>query len=119
MVEYVLANYDSGVSLGEAAQLAGMSESGFSRKFQKATGNRFVDFVNRVRIGRACVLLAETDRQISAICYEVGFNNVANFNRHFSRLKQSTPGEYRRAMHQNRPDHGLRPWPGNSIRCSS
>ena len=101
VIEYVIENYASGVSLGEAASIAGMSESGFSRKFQKATGNKFVEFVNRVRVGRACVMLAETDQQISAICYEVGFNNVANFNRHFSRLKQCTPGEYRRTMHQN------------------
>ncbi len=104
VVEYVIENYDRGVSLRDAAEIAGMSESSFSRKFQKATGNRFVDFVNRVRIGRACVLLAETDQQISTICYEVGFNNVANFNRQFSRLKQCTPGKYRRQMHLNQAE---------------
>jgi AraC-like DNA-binding protein len=40
----------------------GMSESRFSRFFRRATGNTFTDFVNRVRINRACQLLMETDR---------------------------------------------------------
>ena len=74
-----------------------MSGSAFSRKFREATGNKFVDFVNRVRIGRACVLLSETNDRISSICYAVGFNNVANFNRRFAKLKGRTPGEYRNA----------------------
>ncbi len=68
-----------------------MSESRFSRFFRRATGNTFTDFVNRVRINRACQLLMETDRYITHICYEVGFNNVANFNRRFLEIKGMTP----------------------------
>lgn len=78
-----------------AAEL-GMSESRFSRFFRKATGNTFTDFVNRVRISRACQLLMDTDQQITHICYEVGFNNVANFNRRFLEIKGMTPTEFRR-----------------------
>jgi AraC-like DNA-binding protein len=78
-----------------AAEL-GMSESRFSRFFRKATGNTFTDFVNRVRISRACQLLMDTDQQITLICYEVGFNNVANFNRRFLEAKGMTPSEFRR-----------------------
>jgi AraC-like DNA-binding protein len=80
---------------GVAAEL-GMSESRFSRFFRRATGNNFTDFVNRVRINRACQLLMETERQITHICYEVGFNNVANFNRRFLEIKGMTPSEFRR-----------------------
>ena len=78
-----------------AAEL-GMSESRFSRFFRKATGNTFTDFVNRVRISRACQLLMDTDQQITHICYEVGFNNVANFNRRFLQAKGMTPSEFRK-----------------------
>ena len=73
-----------------------MSESRFSRFFRRATGNTFTDFVNRVRVNRACQLLMETDRQVTHICYEVGFNNVANFNRRFLEIKGMTPSEFRR-----------------------
>ena len=78
-----------------AAEL-GMSESRFSRFFRKATGNTFTDFVNRVRVSRACQLLMDTDQQVTHICYEVGFNNVANFNRRFLEIKGMTPTEFRR-----------------------
>ena len=78
-----------------AAEL-GMSESRFSRFFRRATGNTFTDFVNRVRINRACQLLMETDRPVTHICYEVGFNNVANFNRRFLEIKGMMPSEFRR-----------------------
>jgi AraC-like DNA-binding protein len=83
-------------SAAEFAQQLSMSESRFSRFFRKATGNTFTDFVNRVRISRACQLLMETDLQITHICYEVGFNNIANFNRRFLETKGMTPSEFRK-----------------------
>lgn len=73
----------------------GMSESHFSRFFRRATGNTFTAFVHRVRINRACQLLMESDRFVSRICYEVGFNNVANFNRRFLEIKGMTPSAFR------------------------
>ena len=83
-------------SAGAVATELGMSESKFSRFFRKATGNTFTDFVNRVRISRACQLLMDTDQQVTHICYEVGFNNVANFNRRFLEIKGMTPSEFRK-----------------------
>jgi len=83
-------------SVADCARQLGMSESRFSRLFRRATGNTFVDFVNRVRINRACQLLMDSDRYITHICYEVGFNNVANFNRRFLEIKGMTPREFRR-----------------------
>jgi AraC-like DNA-binding protein len=77
-----------------AAEL-GMSESHFSRFFRRATGNTFTAFVHRVRINRACQLLMESDRFVSRICYEVGFNNIANFNRRFLEIKGMTPSAFR------------------------
>ncbi|MBE0590556.1 MAG: AraC family transcriptional regulator [Hydrogenophaga sp.] len=88
-----LADEHSAAAL--AADL-GMSESKFSRFFRRATGNTFTDFVNRVRISRACQLLMDTDQQVTHICYEVGFNNVANFNRRFLEIKGLTPSEFRK-----------------------
>jgi AraC-like DNA-binding protein len=83
-------------SAAELAAELGMSESRFSRFFRRATGNTFTDFVNRVRVNRACHLLMETDRLVTQIGYEAGFNNIANFNRRFLEIKGMTPTEYRR-----------------------
>jgi AraC-like DNA-binding protein len=51
-----------------------------------------------VRINRACQLLMESDRLITDICYVVGFNNIANFNRRFRDIKGMTPRDYRRQV---------------------
>ncbi len=95
VIDYVFAHYASAINLNDVARLVGMSDSYFSGFFRKSTGTRFVEFLNRVRISRACTLLVDTDRQITSICFDVGFNNVANFNRHFHGLKGITPSEYR------------------------
>jgi AraC-like DNA-binding protein len=95
VVDYVSQNYNQDITLSSVASLIGMSDSHFSRFFKKATGNRFIEFVNRVRVSRACSLLTETDQQIATICFQVGFNNVANFNRRFHELKGVTPRDFR------------------------
>ena len=95
VVDYIVENYAENVSVEDAAEMAGMSASAFSRNFQAVTGNRFVEFVNRVRVGQACSMLYSTDQQVSAICFEVGFQNLANFNRQFLKMKDMTPSTYR------------------------
>jgi AraC-like DNA-binding protein len=96
VVYRVTRNSAHAMTVADCAKQLGMSESRFSRLFRRATGNTFVDFVNRVRINRACQLLMESDRYITHICYEVGFNNVANFNRRFLEIKGMTPRDFRR-----------------------
>ncbi len=94
-IGFIVENYNSQFSMGELSQELGMSESKFSRFFRTATGNSFTEFVNRLRINKACQLLMETDHYITNVCYDVGFNNVANFNRRFLELKGMTPKEFR------------------------
>ncbi len=96
VTQHISEHFAQDISLGDMAELVGMNDSSFSRFFAKATGNSFNRFVNRVRISKACELLVETDTPITTICYETGFNNIANFNRRFRELKESTPREYRR-----------------------
>ena len=96
IVDYLSEHYCEAFSMADICQRIGMTESSFSRYFRRATGNTFTDFVNRLRINKACQLLMETDRYITNVCYDVGFNNVANFNRRFLQVKGMTPKEFRR-----------------------
>ena len=96
LVNRITRDFSQPLSAADLAGELGMSESRFSRFFRRATGNTFTDFVNRVRVNRAGQLLMETDRLVTHICYEVGFNNVANFNRRFLEIKGLTPSEFRR-----------------------
>ena len=95
VIEHLVANYREDLTLAESAEMACMSPSAFSRHFHTTTGNRFTDFINRVRIGQACVKLYETDDRVASICFNVGFRNLANFNRQFARIKGMTPRAYR------------------------
>lgn len=101
MVDYITDNFDTQFTTAEIAEKAGMESSQFSRCFRKASGSTFTKYVNHLRIGRACQLLAETDKYISTICYNVGYNNVANFNRRFTEMKKITPSEYRKESQSN------------------
>ena len=95
VIQFVMDHYQSKIVLAKVAALVGMSEGHFSRFFHKATGSSFSEFVNRVRITRACDVLSRTNRPITLIAGEVGFNNIANFNRRFVQYKHMTPSKYR------------------------
>lgn len=96
VIDYIAENYSSQFSMADIAEQIGMDKSSFSRYFKKTTRINFTDFVNRVRIKRACQLLSDTDMFISTIGYHVGYNNMANFNRRFVEINKITPSQYRR-----------------------
>ncbi|MET3392025.1 AraC-like DNA-binding protein [Variovorax sp. 1140] len=95
VLDYLRTNYMQEFSLPEVSAMFGMQEAALSRQFRKLTGSTFTSFVTELRVTRACQLLLHGDRQISAICYAVGFNNISNFNRQFLKRKGLTPTEYR------------------------
>lgn len=95
VIDHIVKKFSDGISVGEAAEMAGMTEVTFRRNFQSMTGHSFVEFLNRIRIGEACGMLYASDDQIIAIAQTAGFKNLANFNRHFLKLKGMTPSEYR------------------------
>ncbi|WP_423127078.1 AraC family transcriptional regulator [Gaoshiqia sp. Z1-71] len=94
--EYVFQNIREGVKLKEASDLVCMEPGSFCRYFKKKTNQTFMDYVKNVRIGIAAKLLVETDKQITQICFECGYNNLANFNHYFKDIMGKTPSEYRK-----------------------
>ncbi|PIF76450.1 AraC family transcriptional regulator [Variovorax sp. 54] len=94
-VTYIRLHLDQPLSVASVCEHARISQSSFSRLFSQSTDVAFTDFVNRLRVGKACQLLMESDQQISSICYAAGFNNIANFNRRFLKLKGMTPKAFR------------------------
>lgn len=97
VLEYVFTNFASGVSMAEAAEMSGMTQTAFSKYFKRSTGQNFSDLVRKLRIAHARRLLETTDLPVSAVCYDVGFTNLSNFNRHFLRESGMTPRDYRRS----------------------
>ena len=104
IIDHILENFDVDLNALDAAEMAGMSLTTFGRNFSGVTGHSFVDFVNRVRIGQACGMLYASDDQVTSICFDVGFKNVANFNRHFLKIKGMTPSVYRETARKQLSD---------------
>lgn len=98
VLEYVFSNHAGSVRMSEAAALVGMSEPTFSKYFKRATGQNFSDLVRKLRLAHARRLLERSDKSISDICYEVGFTNLSNFNRHFRNDAGETPRDYRQRV---------------------
>ncbi|HSN35431.1 MAG TPA: AraC family transcriptional regulator [Arthrobacter sp.] len=98
VLEYVFGNHAGSVKMSEAAALVGMSEPTFSKYFKRATGQNFSDLVRKLRLAHARRLLEHSDKAISSICYEVGFSNLSNFNRHFLNDAGETPRDYRQRV---------------------
>ena len=95
VMEHLNKYFGRTVTLPEAAKVASMSETAFSRFFKSRTGNTFVDTLNDIRLGHASRMLIETTNSITEIAFTCGFNNISNFNRIFKKHKNCTPKEFR------------------------
>ncbi|PWU15661.1 MAG: AraC family transcriptional regulator [Verrucomicrobia bacterium] len=98
--QFLAARIAQNLRISEVANLVHLSEGAFSRFFRTHTGKTFPEFVNELRIGRACRLLTESEENITEVAYASGFANLSNFNRQFLRLKGLSPRGFRNQMHQ-------------------
>ena len=93
---YTIDHFQDPISLNTIADYAGMSVPAFCNYFRKSTKKTYIDFLNEIRISHACQLLIDTQKTILEICFESGFNTVANFNKQFLKLKKTTPSSFRK-----------------------
>lgn len=111
---FIVTNYSNyRLNVEMVAKQVKMSNSAFSHFFKKYTNKSFTDFLTDIRISQVCKMLNDSDSTISELAYKVGFNNIANFNRHFKRLRGCTPNEYRNAdrlVEEFDWEHQLTPW---------
>ena len=88
---YINEHYAEPISAEELAEKANMSLSSFSRKFKKATGQSFKDYLNTVRTDRAEKLLKNTELTVREVAIKVGYNNISHFIEVYKRYKGKTP----------------------------
>lgn len=98
ITEYIMRNFDQDITLKEVASVANMALTTFCNFFKMHYRVTFVEYLTRIRIGHACRLLSEKDKNIIQIAYECGFNNLANFNRQFKKYKGMTPTLYKKTL---------------------
>jgi AraC-like DNA-binding protein len=96
--QHTMEHYREPITLEAIASVAGMSIPAFCAYFKKRTKKTYIDFVNEMRIGYACTLLADTEQSILQVSFDSGFNSVAHFNKQFLKIKGITPSRFRKAF---------------------
>jgi AraC-like DNA-binding protein len=77
------------------ARVAHVSPAHFSRQFRATFGETPHRYLQRRRVERAMELLRETDRPVTDICLDVGFNSLGTFSRTFREVVGEPPSAYR------------------------
>jgi AraC-like DNA-binding protein len=98
VIDYIMKNFDQDITLPKVASNANMSLTSFCNFFKGNYRLTFVEYLNSVRVGHACKLLSEKDRNIVDVAYDSGYNSLSNFNKQFKKYKQMSPKEYRRVL---------------------
>ncbi|ALJ01643.1 AraC family transcriptional regulator [Rufibacter tibetensis] len=93
---YTLSNFKKEISLEEISSVANLSITSFCRYFKMMTKKTYNDFLTEIKISHACRALVEDKLSTEVICFDCGFNNVSNFYRHFKKVMNMTPLEYKR-----------------------
>lgn len=93
---YVMAHYVHAIPLDDIAAEAGMNRSAFCAYFRRCKGMTFSQYVTRYRLNTACELLKHSQKQVSEICFMVGFNDLPHFIRVFKKATGMSPARYRK-----------------------
>jgi len=95
---YIRAHALSGkVRLSETAAACQVSAEHLSRVFHHSTGLSYNEYVTRFRLEHATELLRQTDRSVTDIAHETGFQSISQFHRSFRAVHQTSPRAYRNA----------------------
>ncbi|MBQ7936181.1 MAG: AraC family transcriptional regulator [Clostridia bacterium] len=95
IIGYCYENYDSTISLQSIADALHISRYHISHLFSKRLHISFSDYINHLRIRKACELLKSKEQSITEIAFAVGYNSPRTFNRCFLNIHGVTPKEYR------------------------
>ena len=93
--DYIAEHYMEPVTLNEIAENLGVSRGYVSTLFTQNRECGFVDYLNEVRVERACSYLEQNYFKVYEIAYKVGFRNEKYFSKVFKKIKGVTPKEYR------------------------
>lgn len=93
--QYMQTHLAERITRLDAALIAGMSPSHFSREFKKQYRHSFSEYLTRLRVDAACDLLIRTDQKLVEIAMAVGFNDQSYLTNVFHRSMGITPRHYR------------------------
>jgi len=93
--EWLFANFREDVRFASLAAQVGMSPRNFNRRFRAAVGDTPLDYLHRLRVGHARLLLESEFQSIHEVCHAVGYEDLTFFRRLFKRFAGVPPQAYR------------------------
>lgn len=94
--DYITEHYMENISLDDVATELGISKGYVSTLFSQNLQCGFVDYLNKIRIERACVYLEQNYFKVYEIAYKVGFRDEKYFSKVFRKLVGMSPKEFQR-----------------------
>ena len=98
IVSYIYRNYQERLTAKTLAEQFSISVNDLHLILLQQVEKNFEDFLNFVRVNRACELLLKTNKSIIDIAVEVGYNTTKTLNRNFLKLKMMTPSKLRESV---------------------
>ncbi|MBE6646174.1 MAG: helix-turn-helix domain-containing protein [Ruminococcaceae bacterium] len=95
LIDEIEKNYAQKITLSDLAESAQINEKYLCRFFKEFTGFTPIDYINRLRIDKACYQLAVNKMNVTEAAYECGFNELSYFSKCFRKYKGISPGAYR------------------------
>ncbi|MCH1981377.1 response regulator [Ruminococcus sp. OA3] len=93
---YMQGNFGRNLTLTEVAESVHLNQDYFSRRFKKETGKKFSEYLLQLRMEAAQKLILETDRSITDVARDVGFNNDSYFSVTYKKVYGENPNETRK-----------------------
>lgn len=98
VISYIVNNYMNDLSVEQLAQLCHVSTSHFRRLFKQILGCSPSDYLQVIRIERACALLYNAEYSVTEIGMQVGYPSPSSFCRQFKSIHHMSPSQWRRKM---------------------
>ena len=96
VIDYIELNLQNKINLETLSQVACLSKFHFNRIFYSFTNESLYNFINRLRLERAALLLSQTKSIITEVAFSCGFNDSATFSRAFKQFFKITPSNWRK-----------------------
>ena len=101
VLTYINEHFTENITTESVAEKFAFNKSHFCRKIKSQTGMSFVHYLNQLRMALACSLLSTTDKPITTIAADCGYNDLNYFSRKFHEYYGMTSSAYRK---QSKPD---------------
>ncbi len=95
-IVYIEKNYSSNFKISDLASECHMSETHFRKIFQENMNMTPIEYINFVRVKKACDLIDKTDSSMEDVAEQVGFITPSTFNRNFRRIIGTSPYQWKR-----------------------